>query len=90
VLTLCCLFLLYFLPAIIGREKHDAAGIFLLNCFLGWTVVGWVIALVWACVAEPYYAVRMIPVPAGGRFCTECGTFAYRDAHFCTACGRTV
>jgi len=33
-LTLLFLTVLYFLPAIIGRDKHDAAGIFLLNLFL--------------------------------------------------------
>jgi hypothetical protein len=90
VLTLIFLLLLYFLPAIIGRDKHDAAAIFLLNLFLGWTVIGWVIALLWACAAEPYATVRLVPVPESGRFCSQCGTFAYRGAHFCTACGRTV
>jgi T4 superinfection immunity protein len=90
VLTLLSLILLYFLPTIIGRDKRDAAGIILVNLFLGWTVVGWFIALVWACTSEPYSPVRMVPVPAGGRFCCQCGTFAYPGAHFCTACGRTV
>ena len=89
-LALLFLVVLYFLPAIIGRDKRDAAGIFLLNLFLGWTVVGWLIALVWACAAEPYCGVRLVAVPAGGRFCCQCGTFAYPGAHFCTACGRTV
>jgi len=32
-------FLLYFLPSIIGRDKRDAAGIFLLNLLLGWIFV---------------------------------------------------
>jgi hypothetical protein len=89
VLTLLSLILLYFLPTIIGRDKRDAAGI-ILNLFLGWTVIGWVIALVWACTSEPYCAVRMVPVPAGGRFCCQCGAIAYHGANFCTACGRTV
>ena len=89
-LTLFSLILLYFLPTFIGREKRDAAGIILLNLFLGWTVIGWVIALVWATTAEPYNPVRTVLVPAGGRFCCQCGAFAYPDAHFCTACGRTV
>jgi len=69
VLTLLFLVLLYFLPSIIGRDKRDAAGIILLNVFLGWTVIGWMIALVWACTAEPYSPVRLVGVPAGGRFC---------------------
>ena len=41
---------LYFLPAFIawGKEHHNAAAIFALNLILGWTLLGWVIALVWA------------------------------------------
>lgn len=31
-----------------GSDHRNASGIFLLNLFLGWTLVGWVIALVWA------------------------------------------
>ena len=42
---------LYFLPAIIAalREHNNAGAILVLNLFLGWTVLGWVLALVWAC-----------------------------------------
>lgn len=41
---------IYFLPSIIAaaRSKNDLLSIFLLNFFLGWTAIGWVIALVWA------------------------------------------
>lgn len=46
------LFLLpvYFLPTFIAikRKKPNVALILLLNFFLGWTVAGWVIALIWA------------------------------------------
>jgi len=43
-------FVLYFLPSIIAlaRSKRDTLAIFLLNFFLGWTVIGWIVALVWA------------------------------------------
>lgn len=43
-------FVLYFLPTIIGfaRSKRDAVSILVLNLFLGWTAIGWVIALIWA------------------------------------------
>jgi len=43
-------FVMYFLPAIIAfaRSKRDATSILILNFFLGWTAIGWVIALVWA------------------------------------------
>ena len=41
---------LYFLPSIIAlaRSKRDTLAIFLLNFFLGWSVIGWIVALVWA------------------------------------------
>ena len=88
-LTLFFTILLYFLPAIIGRDKRDAAGIFLLNLFLGWTVIGWVIALIWACSTQPY-ALRWVPVSASTRYCCRCGSTACAGAHFCTACGHVV
>lgn len=43
---------LYFLPTFIGysRSHTQAIAILMLNLFLGWTVIGWVGALVWAFV----------------------------------------
>ncbi|MFC1916194.1 superinfection immunity protein [Chloroflexota bacterium] len=45
---------LYFLPTIIGavRHKRNLAAIFLLNLLLGWTVIGWIIALIWSLTVE--------------------------------------
>jgi hypothetical protein len=42
--------LLYFLPGIIAfrRRHHNAMAILVFNLLLGWTFLGWVIALVWA------------------------------------------
>ncbi len=47
-------FVLYFLPTIVAlmRERHDRLSIFLLNFFLGWSGIGWIICLVWACKSE--------------------------------------
>jgi hypothetical protein len=44
---------LYFVPMIIAliRGHHNALAISLLNFFLGWTFIGWVGALVWACTS---------------------------------------
>ena len=83
--------LLYFLPTLIGRHKADATGIFLVNLLFGWTVIGWVVALFWACTSDHYVhvPVRAVPV-SGGRFCSQCGTLGPYDAHFCPACGKTV
>jgi hypothetical protein len=43
-------FVMYFIPSIVAlaRNKRDTLLIFLLNLFLGWSIIGWVIALVWA------------------------------------------
>jgi len=44
----------YFLPSFVagGRNKKNAGAILVLNLFLGWTLIGWVIALVWACMED--------------------------------------
>ncbi|HZZ61869.1 MAG TPA: superinfection immunity protein [Roseiarcus sp.] len=40
----------YLLPAIIAalRGHLDAAAIFVLNLVLGWTGIGWLVALIWS------------------------------------------
>ena len=48
IILLLGLVLLYFLPTIIGHKKQDFVAIFLVNLLLGWTIVGWIITLVWA------------------------------------------
>ena len=41
---------LYFLPIIVAavRRKKNMLGIVLLNVLAGWTLIGWIIALVWS------------------------------------------
>lgn len=53
-------FVMYFLPSIIAlaRSKRDIVGILLLNIFLGWTMIGWVVALVWAVKTDYPLAAR--------------------------------
>jgi hypothetical protein len=53
-------FVFYFLPSIIAfaRSKRDVLSIFLLNIFLGWTLIGWIIALVWAAKVDAPVAAR--------------------------------
>jgi hypothetical protein len=44
----------YFLPTIVAvvRRKANAGGIFVLNLLLGWTLIGWVGALIWSLSAD--------------------------------------
>ena len=46
--------LLYFLPTVVAliRGHLSALAIFLLNLFLGWTLIGWIIALIWSCTGN--------------------------------------
>lgn len=47
---LVILLVAYFLPTGVAliRHKQNVLSIFLLNLFLGWSFVGWVVAIVWA------------------------------------------
>ncbi len=44
------IFAFYFLPTLIAflRNHKNKLAIFLLNLLLGWTVLGWVVSLVWS------------------------------------------
>lgn len=49
------LLVLYFVPMAdaVDQAHPDALAISLLNVFLGWTCVGWVVALAWARTESP-------------------------------------
>lgn len=49
-ISLAILTLMYFLPTVcaVSRKHRSAAAIFVLNFLLGWTVIGWFVALVWS------------------------------------------
>lgn len=44
----------YFLPTIVAsaRGHKNTLAIFLLNLFLGWTLIGWLGALIWSVLAQ--------------------------------------
>ncbi len=80
---------LYFLPAIIAHNKRDFTAILLVNLLFGWTVIGWVVALIWACAAETKPPqVMVVAGPAAlARYCCRCGSVAAPGARFCAVCG---
>ena len=58
---------LHFLPAIIAVARHtqNLGWILLVNLLLSWTVVGWIVALIWSLCDPPRrYAVAYLPPPA--------------------------
>jgi hypothetical protein len=40
--------IVYFLPALVAHKKRQANSIAIANFFFGWTVIGWIVCLVWA------------------------------------------
>jgi hypothetical protein len=73
---------LYFLPSIIGREKRNFPAIFILNLLLGWTVIGWIVALIWALTAEPAMVIAQAQP-----MCSVCRTPIRPGQHYCAGCG---
>ncbi len=53
VVMLLIILSMYFIPTIVAvsRKHHNALAIGALNLFLGWTILGWIGALVWALTA---------------------------------------
>lgn len=52
--SLVLMFVAYFLPWILALllGTKSNVGIFFLNLLLGWTMIGWVVAFIWAIAAE--------------------------------------
>lgn len=46
---------LYLMPSFLAakRKCKSGMGILIINFTLGWTFVGWVVALIWAVIGEP-------------------------------------
>ena len=45
---------IYFAPTIIAvlKRKRNWLAIFLVNLFFGWTIIGWILALIWSVMHE--------------------------------------
>ena len=61
---------IHFLPTIIAalRNSRHLVAIFLLNVFLGWTVIFWIVAFVLAFTTEPKYRYVYAPAPYARRY----------------------
>ncbi|MGC9197446.1 MAG: superinfection immunity protein [Acidobacteriaceae bacterium] len=56
---------LHFLPTFVAgsRRANNFWWIFLVNLLFGWTLIGWVVALVWALRDTPRFSYRYVPPP---------------------------
>jgi hypothetical protein len=86
----------YFLPLIIAvmRSHPNAGALAVLNLLLGWTLLGWVGALVWSLLSRPQQATdaqsqaiaEKYGVSAKYRKCPECAEVVLKEARKCKHC----
>jgi len=81
---------LYFLPSFIGvvRRRRNLQTIVGVNALLGWTVIGWIVALVWALAEREPSPSRWRK--SGRHPCPSCGHSLRRTARRCRYCGYTL
>lgn len=83
----------YFLPTLIAmlRLRTNMMAIFALNAFLGWSVIGWVLALVWS-LSSSETAPAVAPAAAKDegwwttKKCPQCAERVKKAAKICRYC----
>jgi hypothetical protein len=93
---------IYFIPTLVAHsnKKQNITAIGMLNFFLGWTLIGWVVALVWA-VSKDAVLVQQVapatpqqaaaprplapPAPAQKK-CPDCAELVLAEAKKCRFC----
>jgi hypothetical protein len=79
---------LYFIPTIIAtsRKVTNTGSVFVINLLLGWSVIGWVVALAMA-VKSKTPQVVVVQSAAALPGCAKCGTGLLPGQQFCSNCG---
>lgn len=88
-------FVIYFLPAIIvaNRDHRHWLAIQILNLILGWTVLGWIVALVWSLMDQPTLKPSTSPTTTHEEDrepCPECAEMVLAAAKKCKHCGAVL
>lgn len=93
---------IYFLPSFVAMGKKNNGGVIIINLFLGWTLVGWVVALAWAATLSRDGPTSetigpsgetipgVTPRPSETRPCPFCAEDIKVAAIVCKHCGRDL
>ncbi len=83
---------IYFLPSIVaaGREHNSGGAIFLLNLILGWTVLGWIIALIWSATGDVRQRTRRAAPAMQIPTLRETADAGQSDTRACPFCAETI
>jgi hypothetical protein len=77
-------------------EKRNFGAVFALNVFLGWTVIGWIVAMCWGLMNDApaqQVVIQQPTAPTGmptAIFCSGCGKYSQAGALFCSTCGQSL
>jgi hypothetical protein len=75
------------------RRKRNLPAIFLVNLLLGWSVIGWAVALIWAVSTEIVNVNAGQPssaTPPLSSSCFRCGRSTQPRVRFCANCGAAL
>jgi hypothetical protein len=100
IIVILILFVAYFFPSFVADRRNvpNKGSVRVINLFLGWTVIGWVVALAMA-MAGPSPAQKPKPMtnspppppsPSDIRRCPFCAEDIKKAAIVCKHCGRDV
>lgn len=88
VVLVLVLIVLYFIPTLVAtsRKVTNSGSVFVINLLLGWSIIGWAVALAMAVKTKtPQVVVVTSPVPLPT--CASCGTTLTPGQQFCPNCG---
>lgn len=80
---------LYLMPCIVAsyRGHHQGNAICVLNLLLGWTALGWIVALIWSATAVKPELVKPSRNKVVSNPCPKCGALCAWWHFKCPECG---